>query len=126
MVRTPLEAVLSQLMDIEHPSLYNCYFVESCQTGPSKREIRNFRIVIRLFVSYLFVHADCNFLPPEKLRSCAKMMSLVFAIYKFGREIFIIGICFEILCRNTKKTYSSPSYIKCIIKAWKKNVCTLH
>ena len=41
-------------MDIEQPSLYNCYFVESCQTSPSKRENRNFGIVIRLFVSYLF------------------------------------------------------------------------
>jgi hypothetical protein len=42
-------------MDIEQPSLYNCYFVESCQTSPSKRENRNFDIVIRLFMSYLFV-----------------------------------------------------------------------
>ena len=46
---------LFQLMDIEQPSLYNCYFVESCQTSPSKRENQNFGIVIRLFMSYLFV-----------------------------------------------------------------------
>ena len=45
-------------MDIEQPSLYNCYFVESCQTGPSKRENQNFGTVIRLFVSYLFEYCS--------------------------------------------------------------------
>ena len=44
------------MMDIEQPSLYNCYFVESCQTSPSKRENQKFGIVISLFVSYLFAH----------------------------------------------------------------------
>jgi hypothetical protein len=42
-------------MDIEQPSLYCACFVESCQTSPIKREKRNFGIVTRLFVSYLFV-----------------------------------------------------------------------
>jgi hypothetical protein len=42
------------LMDIEQPSLYCACFVESCQTSPIKRENRNFGIVIRLFMSYLF------------------------------------------------------------------------
>ena len=32
--------------------------METCQTSPSKRENQNFGIVIRLFVSYLFVRGD--------------------------------------------------------------------
>jgi hypothetical protein len=49
-------------MDIEQPSLYCACFVESCQTSPIKREKRNFGIVTRLFVSYLFggVHNSWN------------------------------------------------------------------
>ena len=40
----------------------------------------------------IFLHAGCNFLPSEELPPHAKMMSLVIDIYKFGQEIFTIGI----------------------------------
>ena len=42
--------------NMKYPSLYCAWFVESCQTSPSKKEKRNFGIVKSIFV-YYFLHA---------------------------------------------------------------------
>ena len=47
------------------------------------------------------------------------MMSVVIDVYKFGQEIFIIGIFWKFLYQFLKNN-SSQSCIKCIFTAWKK------
>ena len=40
--------------NMKYPSLYCAWFVESCQTSPSKKIKRNFGIVKSIFVYYIF------------------------------------------------------------------------
>ena len=67
----PTGGGIFQLMDIEQTLLYNCYFVESCQTGPSTvcnfeyfsaigsagaRTSKYFSVETRISVTYLHMY----------------------------------------------------------------------
>ena len=50
----------------------------------------------------IFLHVGCNFLPPEELSPHAKNDECGIDVYKFGQEIFAIGIFWKFLYKYLK------------------------
>ena len=97
-----LQTIISLKLTYMQQEITAFYFACLCSKALFIYPVKKF-FFVRL---QIFLHAGCNFLPPEELTPHAKIMSVVIDVYKFGPEILHNWHFLEIFVQLTKNNSS--------------------